>query len=202
MEDWVDIVERIRSGDQSGVKELYDVFSRGIRYHLRRHLGSHDLDDHVHDCFLVVIQAINKGDLHEPKHLMGFVRTIVSRKLAGFIGHRMESRKQIEADSSKFIPDGRLDPELTAISKQNKEMIAKLLRAIPPRDKDILTRFYLYEESPEQICREMKLTATQFRLMKSRARAKFGELGKQRLTMNTLLRRFKLRNCEAESTKS
>ncbi len=190
MEDWVDVVERIRSGDQSGVKELYGVFSRGIRYHLRRHLGSHDLDDHVHDCFLVVIQAIKKGDLHEPNHLMGFVRTIVSRKLAGFIERRIESRKQMGADFTEFIPDSSLDPELTAITKQNKEMMAKLLRAIPSRDKDILTRFYLSEESPEQICREMKLTATQFRLLKSRARAKFGELGKKRLTMNTLIRRF------------
>ena len=46
----------------------------------------------------------------------------------------------------------------------------------------MLTRFYLEEESAEEICRNMDLSETQFRLIKSRAKARFGELGKRRLT--------------------
>jgi hypothetical protein len=44
-----------------------------------------------------------------------------------------------------------------------------------------LTRFYLNEESAEEICDNMGLTDTQFRLIKSRAKARFGELGRRRL---------------------
>jgi hypothetical protein len=33
-------------------------------------------------------------------------------------------------------------------------------------------RSYLYEQSPEQICREMRLTPTQYRLLKSRSKAR------------------------------
>jgi hypothetical protein len=41
-------------------------------------------------------------------------------------------------------------------------------------------RFYLQEQSPRQICRDLGLTPTQFRLTKSRAKARFTELGRAR----------------------
>ena len=39
------------------------------------------------------------------------------------------------------------------------------------RDLEILKRLYLDEQSPDQICAEMKLTDTQFRILKSRSKA-------------------------------
>jgi DNA-directed RNA polymerase specialized sigma subunit len=57
----------------------------------------------------------------------------------------------------------------------------QVLRSMSARDREILTRFYLQEQTQEQICAEMNLTETQFRLLKSRAKARFGELGKRRL---------------------
>jgi len=44
-----------------------------------------------------------------------------------------------------------------------------------------LIRFYLHEEPQAVICEKMNLTVTQFRLLKSRAKARFGELGKRSL---------------------
>jgi hypothetical protein len=42
------------------------------------------------------------------------------------------------------------------------------------------------EQSQEQICSEMELSDTQFRLLKSRAKSRFGELGKKRLAHRNL----------------
>jgi len=182
VEDWANVVERIRLGEQSAVEELYRVFSRGIRYYLCRQLGPQDLDDRVHDCFLVVIQAIKKGDLREPGRLMGFVRTIVRRQIAGYIEGMVETRKkQVDLEFGNIIPDEKLNPEISAISKQRESLAASVLKTISKRDREILTRFYLHEQTQEQICREMSLTDTQFRLLKSRAKAKFGEVGKRKL---------------------
>jgi RNA polymerase sigma-70 factor (ECF subfamily) len=50
-----------------------------------------------------------------------------------------------------------------------------------------LTRFYLKEQPQEQICREMDLSETQFRLLKSRAKAKFGEIGRKSLAAGGVL---------------
>jgi hypothetical protein len=46
----------------------------------------------------------------------------------------------------------------------------------------VLIRFYLDEQTPDVICRDMGLTETQFRLIKSRAKARFGGLGKRRFS--------------------
>ena len=49
---WVELVSRIRSGESDGMEELYDLFSKGIRFYLCRQLGPQELDDKVHDTFV------------------------------------------------------------------------------------------------------------------------------------------------------
>ena len=52
-----------------------------------------DLDDRVHDTFLIVVQAIKRGELREPERLMGFVRTVVRRQVAAQIEREMQNRR-------------------------------------------------------------------------------------------------------------
>lgn len=178
---WPDLVERIRSGDPSGMQELYQVFSKGIRFFLCRQLGPQDLDDKVHDIFLIITQSIQRGDLREPERLMGYVRTIVRRQVAAHIENAVQTRRnQAELEFGMTLSDHHPDPERQLIAKQNTELALSILNSLPPRDREVLIRFYLKEQTPAAICREMELTETQFRLTKSRAKARFGELGKAR----------------------
>ncbi len=184
---WVELVDRIRGGTTDGMEELYQLFSRGIRFYLVRQLGPQDLEDKIHDTFVVVVLAIQRGELREPSRLMGFVRTIVRRQVAAHIDRAVQSRReQTELDTTVRISDPGISPEETAIFSERKSLIQKVLSEIPARDREILTRFYLYEQSQEQICTEMDLSDTQFRLLKSRAKARFGELGKKRLAHKNL----------------
>jgi RNA polymerase sigma-70 factor (ECF subfamily) len=184
---WVELVERIRSGESDGMEELYQLFSKGIRFYLCRQLGPQELDDKVHDTFVVVVQAIRRGELRESERLMGFVRTIVRRQVAAHIDRVVHSRKeQVELDSTLRVADPRDNPEETAIFRQRVALIQRVLGELSGRDREILTRFYLQEESQEEICTEMALTETQFRLLKSRAKARFGELGKKKLAQKCL----------------
>ena len=80
--------------DQSGMEELYRVFSRGVRFYLCRQLGPQDLEDKVHDTFLIVVQAMRRGELREPERLMGFVRTVVRRQVAAHIDQAVHTRRQ------------------------------------------------------------------------------------------------------------
>ena len=192
--DWLDLVERIKLGMPSGMEDLYRVFSRGVRYYLCRQLGPQDLDDKVHDTFLIVLQSIKKGDLREPERLMGFVRTIVRRQVAAHIDEAVQARKeQADLETGATVSDHRQNPEEVAIVRQRREIMAKILNSVSARDRDILIRFYLREQSQEVICREMNLTETQFRLLKSRAKARFGELGKQKIEQKRFP--FFLENC-------
>ncbi len=183
---WAKLVERIRSGETDGMEELYQLFSRGIRFHLCRQLGPQELDDKVHDTFVVVVQAIRRGELREPERLMGFVRTIVRRQVAAHIDRVVQNRRdQAEFDSSVRVPDPRGNPEETAIFHQRIALIRRVLAELSERDREILTRFYIDEQSQDRICSDMGLTETQFRLLKSRAKARFGELGRKKLVHKT-----------------
>lgn len=180
--DWAALVDRIRKGDQRGMEELYAVFSKGIRFFLCRQLGSQELDDKVHDTFLIVVHAIQKGDLREPERLMGFVRTIVRRQIAAYIDQAVQKRRdQTDIDSGITVADRGLTPEQDAAVQQRTLLMREVLNELSTRDREILTRFYLREESQPTICREMSLTETQFRLLKSRAKERFGELGRKKL---------------------
>lgn len=184
---WVELVERIRLEKTDGMEELYQLFSRGIRFYLCRQLGPQELDDKVHDTFVVVVQAIRRGELREPERLMGFVRTIVRRQVAAHIDKVVHNRReQAEFDSTVRVVDPRGNPEETAIFKQRIGLIRQVLGELSERDREILTRFYIDEQSQDQICSEMGLTETQFRLLKSRAKARFGELGKKKLVHKNL----------------
>ena len=184
---WSVLVESIQRGERSGMEELYRVFSRGVRYYLCRQLGPQDLDDKVHDTFVIVVQAIQKGELRDPERLMGFVRTVVRRQVAAQIERVVQNRKdQAEMDTTVAVSDHRDTPEEAAILKQHEEVAGAVLRSISGRDREILTRFYLMEQTQEEICREMDLSDTQFRLLKSRAKARFGELGRKKLARRKL----------------
>jgi RNA polymerase sigma-70 factor (ECF subfamily) len=181
--NWAGLVARIRNGDEDAMSELYQVFARGIRYYLCRQLGPQELDDKVHDTFLIVVQAIRRGDLREPERLMGFVRTIVRRQVAAYIEmavHRRREQADMETPGLVLV-DHHTTPEQNAIETQRRDLILNVLKRMASRDREILTRFYLDEQTQEQICEAMSLTETQFRLLKSRAKARFGELGKKKL---------------------
>jgi RNA polymerase sigma-70 factor (ECF subfamily) len=192
--DWPDLVRRIQQGDDSGMEDLYGVFARGVRFYLCRQLGPQELDDKIHDTFLIVVQAIRRGDLREPERLMGFVRTVVRRQVAAHIDQVVHSRREeLHLDVGVRVADRRNNPEQSAAFRQKIDFMRSVLQKLSERDRDVLTRFYLYEETQEQICQEMQLTETQFRLLKSRAKARFGELGKRKLQQKQLSS-FSMRN--------
>jgi RNA polymerase sigma-70 factor (ECF subfamily) len=186
--DWTELVNRIHHGDDSGMEDLYRLFARGIRFYLCRQLGVQELDDKVHDTFLIVVQAIRRGDLREPDRLMGFVRTVVRRQVAAYIDQVVHSRRdELHLDVGVRVVDGRRNPEQSMAFQQKVDFMLEILNQLSERDREILTRFYLHEETQEEICQEMNLTETQFRLLKSRAKARFGELGKRKLQQKMLV---------------
>ncbi len=146
-EGWTELVDRVRANDAAGMEELYRVLSKGVRFYLCRQLGPQDLDDRLHDTFLVVTQAIRKGELREPERLMGFVRTIVRRQVAAHIDQAVQRRRKFAGiDVGLTVADHEGNPEQEAIERQRVEVAGEVLRSISSRDREILTRFYLDEQ--------------------------------------------------------
>lgn len=167
--DWSDLVARIRSGETDGLEELYQLFSRGIRFYFARHLGPDELDSKVSDTFAAVLQAIRRDQLRDPERLIGFVSDIVRQVTAYNRGKELPK----DAVSNDLR---RENPEEAVAFQRRIELIDQVLGSLSQRAHGILTRFYLQEQSQDQICAELALTETQFRLLKSSAKARFAEL--------------------------
>ena len=183
---WSTLVRDIRGGDDRALTELYRIFCKGIRFYICRQLGPQDLDDRVHDTFLAVAQAIRRGDLHDPARLMGYVHTVVRRHVAGYIEQTVVRRQRLSSlDDGLAVLDPGANPEAAVIERQERNIAREVLERVSKRDREVLVRFYLREQTPAEICRDMRLSPTQFRLLKSRAKARFAVLGKRSLSADS-----------------
>ena len=75
------------------------------------------------------------------------------------------------------------DPEGASLDYERTRLVEAVLGGLPPRDREVLSRFYLLEQPPEQICAELGLTETQLRLIKSRVKARFAALSRKVLPL-------------------
>jgi RNA polymerase sigma-70 factor (ECF subfamily) len=170
------LVARVKETEEGAMEQLYKLFSRGVRYYLCRQLCHQDLDDKVHDTFLIVVNSIRRGDLRQPERLMGFVRIVSRRQVATYIEQAVRRRReQTDVETAGLlIADRKRNLEQLVMVRQKADLMKSALAQLSRRDREILVRFYLHEQGEEQICREMDLSETQFRLVKSRAKEKYG----------------------------
>jgi RNA polymerase sigma-70 factor, ECF subfamily len=153
-----------------------------VRYYLTKQIGPQDAEDKLHEVFLIVVQAIRRGDLRGPDRLMGFVRTVVQRAVAGQIDRAVKKRtRETEIDPAIHTGPESFNLEKLALMKEQARIVKTALAALSQRDRELLERFYLLEQTPKQICAEMNLTQTQFRLYKSRAMGRFGTIGQTKV---------------------
>lgn len=179
-------VEKIRNGDPEGIEEFCNVFYRGIRFFVARHLGPEDAEDQVQDVLLIVVQAIRRGELRDPACLPGYVRTVVRHLIATHIGRKAETRSRyVGLECAVGANDGRSNPEEQVVAREKAQIMSEVLLGLSSRDREVLTRFYLLEQTKQEICLEMGLSENQFRLLKSRAKARFAKLAR----LGTLIRR-------------
>ena len=174
----VEIVNLLENGEPAGMEALHGVVYRGIRAFFARKLSEDAAEDMAHDVLLEAVSFIRRGKLKEPNALFGLVWTIARRRLITAIRRRREEGTVVDDGSEMPVQSDSFE----RVHRHEQVEIAKrVLREMPSRGREILVRYYLKEQTPEQICADMGITETQFRLMKWRAKARFAELGKRKL---------------------
>jgi RNA polymerase sigma-70 factor (ECF subfamily) len=170
------LVRRILSGDAVAETELIHRYGRAVAALLERSLpGRADVDDLFQETFFLLIQKIRSGDVREPERLSGFVCNL-ARNLAISHARRRDSGVfgNTSADSAPASGVSQLD---RLLRKENAEMVRRVLRELTSdRDRDVLRRFYLAEESKAEICKGMGLSGAQFDLVLFRARQRYRAL--------------------------
>ena len=171
--EWGLLVARVQAGEADAVELLYRELS-GFRRYFQRYIRNGEHDDAYQELILDLIRQFRLGLLREPSRLVGYARVMAGRKVARYIWCLSHSRNsEREAGDIPWLRDQAEDPEAAAIRQEQLLIAKRVLKAMLPREREVIHRFYLEEQAPDHICEEMGLTSTQFRLLKSRAKARF-----------------------------
>jgi DNA-directed RNA polymerase specialized sigma24 family protein len=176
-----ELVGQIEKRNPAALEELYGMV-KNFTYFLMRQLGPDDLQDSVHDVYVTVAEAITAGKLRDPERLRAFLTTVTRFYTYSQIERRVQGRNRFTGldGMAVDVSDGT-NLEAGLYNRQRVTFVRDILQQMPALDREILRRFYLLEQSKEQICREMQLTPTQFRNMKSQAKLALTEIGMRRL---------------------
>jgi RNA polymerase sigma-70 factor (ECF subfamily) len=174
-----DLVNRVRAGEPLGFDRLHRL-CMALMVPLRSQLGPQDFEDRIHDVFLTVVHAIQEDKLREPEALPGFIRSVARLQHSTQIGFDVRHRRLSVPLRHWLASERRESPEDQAAKQERVAILQQLLGTLSERERQVLTRFYLKEESADQICAELSLTPTQFRLIKSRAKKKLEKIGAAR----------------------
>jgi len=176
------IVKLILAGDPQGEELLYSTFSRGLRYLAAKHCPEY-ADDCAHDTILAVTRQIKQGQLKTPAALPGYLNIVLKRTAWNkkLDCERLGANDEVFNTVVQTRSDDKADPQRVLELQERTRILREGLESLRPQEQEILTRFYLKGETPEQICRGMNLTETQFRLNKSRSKQKLEAFTAKRL---------------------
>ena len=95
--------------------------------------------------------------------------------MAAQIRLKMRGRRAYSIDEV-YLSDPAEDAEMSLARKELRVIGQRVLKALPVQQLALLIRFSVQEQRPEEIQGALGITETQFRLVKSRGKARFAEL--------------------------
>lgn len=173
-----ELARRVGAGDTVAEGELVAHFSRGLRYFLRRLVASPELAEDLHqESFRVVLERLRGRGIEDPRGVAGFLHG-TARNLA-LAERRKAARRRTETGSEALerAAAPAADPLAEALAAERDRAVRRLIGELPvARDRELLWRFYVAEESKGRICADLDLDSLHFNRVLFRARQRFKEL--------------------------
>jgi RNA polymerase sigma-70 factor (ECF subfamily) len=180
--EWQSIVSLIMRSDPQGAVLLYDKF-KFLKGYFSQQVEYTQSEDLYHQAVLDLLRQISSGYVRNPEALNSYVWTVARRKaVEAQVSLRRRRALEQSCDDVLGLTSRDSNPEVAMIEREQRDIAMRVLQTFRPRDREVLVRFYLQEQTAEDIQRDLGLTPTQFRLVKSRAKARFSLLLGTRLS--------------------
>ncbi len=178
----VDLAARIHAGSHEAEDELFQRYRRGVSVIINNYLrNATDIEELVHETFIIAVKKIRRGEIREPEKLSGFVCGI-AKKLAHVRFRKSQRETLTDIDEMGRAVDPERGPLEQLLLKEQAEIVRQVIGELRmDRDRQIITRFYLIDEDKESICASLGLTSAHFNRVIFRALARFKELYEERL---------------------
>ena len=171
-----DLVLRIREGDTAAESILYKRYRSGLVLMLNQRTRDFQrAEDLVQDTLLTVITRLRERGIDNPAGLAGFIQQTAKYTFIGWLrraGNQVELRDSFEdqtTEAESAVDNISLDRRRSAV----RSLIDKMK---VPRDREILHRYYVREQSKPVICEALNLSMPHFDRVINRARNRFKQL--------------------------
>ena len=149
----------------------------GLRALILRRVRDPELAaDILQDAAVTTLEKLQAGAIAHPDGVGGYMYRVALNHLRN---HRRKDRGQLSsADGLDDLADDDGDPEWHRIGRvQWAQLARRVLAELPTaRDREILVRFYLQDESKADICAALALSSQHFNRVVFRARNRFRAL--------------------------
>ncbi|MER7895007.1 sigma-70 family RNA polymerase sigma factor [Streptomyces sp. NPDC096046] len=175
-----DLIDRMRSGDDTAYEELYRRHAQAVRRYARTCCrDAHTADDLTAEVFARMLQAVRGGA--GPAHAVrAYLLTSVRRVAASWT--RSARREQLVDDFAVFAAQSAhasdasdadtlgLGADVQAMHAAEQSMAMRAFRSLPERWQAVLWHTEIEDESPSEVATLFGLDANGTRVLASRAR--------------------------------
>jgi DNA-directed RNA polymerase specialized sigma24 family protein len=167
------LCQNLLQGDLSNVEDLFRFVNTTAGEYASKRLDQSDAIRVLDDVLIEVTTAVKEGVIREMNDLKAYVMKVTRCK----VSNRIKRRKiQINEGAGGVGVTRKQD----SVERKKLELVARLLREMRPVDQEALERYYVHGHSSDRICREMRLTSTQFRILRTRAKSRLAEMVREK----------------------
>lgn len=173
--DLVSWAERIRQGDRSAEAALIQHFSRGVRAIVRSYCrpGETQVDDLTQEVLAVLLQRLRAGAIVDAQALPHYLRIAIQHSCTA---HYRRLQRQDRDPERGDESDAGADPIHDLAASQRLNAMRQLLKDMPvARDREVLRRFYLLDQTRQTICSALQIDDQHFHRVIHRARTRLRE---------------------------
>ena len=170
-----DYVRRLREGDRWTEEHFRSYFEQLLLIKLRRRLPSLEaIHDVRQEVFVRVFKTLRASDggIRDGRKLGAYVNTVCNNVVLE--QYRQTNRTEPLGDAHTDLPTSE-DVENALVSGEERERVRRVVRDLPPRDRDILNALFFEERSNDDVCAEFGVDRGYLRVLLYRAKEKFRE---------------------------
>ena len=166
------LVNLVHKGDHAAETEMVERYSRGLRFLLRRRTRDPNLaEDFLQETWSIALIKIRADGLDNPGRLAGYLCGIANNLVLNESRRVNRQKTSVNSDIVALIPDDSSNPFRTVSRAEVCNEVRKLLDQLKKkRDREILRRFYVWEEDKESICTRLGVDSVHFNRVLYRAR--------------------------------
>lgn len=167
-----ELVKLVKRGDRGAEAAMIQRYSRGLRFLLRRKTRDPELaEDFLQETWAIALVKIRGDGLDNPGRLAGYLCGIANNLALGELRRVNRQRTSINSEIVDLIPDESSNPFRHVSRAEVCKLVHGLLDDLrKERDREILKRFYVWEEDKQSICNGLGVDSVHFNRVLYRAR--------------------------------